>query len=496
MTSRIALLALGLVGFLGLISASILQADRTAPVIASVLPAANAVAVPADDPIVIRFDREVDPASVNSSTVQIFGRWSGVATGEFEMEPGNRSARFTPDKSFSAGEAVTVNVSRTVQGNDGQPLDRGYAWSYWVKAGPGSLDFTEVARHTVRMEGESLVQSYGAYAGDLNGDGFADLSVPNEISHDLRVFMNDGTGGYDGFTTMPIPGGNFPSTNEGADFNGDGLIDVAVGNGGNDIVTIYFGQANGELSPAVNFSAGGGVRGLCIADVDGDGDPDIVTANMWGDARRGDGNVTVLTNDGTGNFTTETPIETHGRGGKTCATADINGDGVLDLLIGAHQSEELILLLGDGEGSFVYGQSYPVTGKPWLVGAGDLNGDGHLDVAVVNWVSEDLNIMIGDGQGNFSEPTVYHVGGRLVSVDLGDLDGDSDLDVVVSSYEGKMFKVYENQGDGVLINPRILNATASGSCVVIYDRDNDGDVDMAGVDEVDDWIFIFDNPGR
>ncbi len=496
MMSRIGLLSLGVLLCVGLISASMLEADRTSPIIDSVLPAANSVGVPADEPITIRFDREVDPATVNANTVQVFGRWSGVATGDFEMEAGNRSARFTPDKAFSAGEAVTVNISREVRGSAGEPLDRGFAWSYWVKAGPGSLDFTEVARHTARDEDDELVQSYGAYAGDLNGDGFADLAVPNEISNDLRVFMNDGAGGYSDFVTMPIPNGNFPSTNEGADFNGDGLIDVAVGNGGNDIVTVYFGQTNGELSPAVNFSAGGGVRGLCIADVEGDGDPDIVTANMWGDERRGDGNVTVLTNDGTGNFTTESPIETRGRGGKTCAAADINNDGVMDLLIGAHQSQELILLYGDGEGSFAYEKSYPVTGRPWLVAAGDLNGDGHLDVTVVNWQSEDLNVMIGDGQGNFTEPTVYPVGGRLVSVDMGDLDGDSDLDVVVSSYEGKMFKVYENQGDGVLINPRILSATASGSCVVIYDRDNDGDLDMAGVDEVDDWIFIYDNPGR
>lgn len=470
--------------------------NRTAPLIAAVAPAPNTVGAPADGEITLTFDRAVDPASVNASTVSIFGRWSGVAQGSFEVDADGRTGRFVPSRSFSAGETVYVTVSRRVLGTDGEPMHQGYSFSYWVEAGPGSLDMTEVSRHTARLEGEELVQAYGAYAGDLNGDGYADLAVPNEVTADVRVFMNDGTGGYDGFEILEIPDGNWPSTNEGADFNGDGIIDYAVGNGGNDIVTVYMGQGDGSMSPAANFNAGQGVRGLCIADVEGDGDADIVTANMGGETRRGEGNVTVLTNDGQGNFTTSAPIETQGRSGKTCATADINEDGVMDLLIGAFDSEELILLYGDGEGSFVFERKFELTGKPWLVGAGDLNGDGHLDVTVVNWISEDLNVMIGDGTGNFSEPTVYPVGGRLVSVDLGDLDGDSDLDVVVSSFEGKMFKVYENRGDGVLVNPRILSATASGSCVVIFDRDNDGDLDMVGVDEVDDWLYVYDNPGR
>jgi hypothetical protein len=83
------------------------------------------------------------------------------------------------------------------------------------------------------------VQAYGAFGGDLDGDGFPDLMIPNEISADVRVFMNDGAGGYAAFDVYPIAGGAVPSTNEGADFNGDGLMDFAVGNAGNERVSVF-----------------------------------------------------------------------------------------------------------------------------------------------------------------------------------------------------------------------------------------------------------------
>lgn len=68
--------------------------------------------------------------------------------------------------------------------------------------------------------------------------------------------------------------------------------------------------------------------------------------------------------------------------------------------------------------------------------------------------------------------------------------------MVTSDYEGGTFTIYENAGDGTLVNPRTLPASTAGSCAIIHDRDRDGDLDITGVDEVDDKIFLFENPGR
>ena len=88
------------------------------------------------------------------------------------------------------------------------------------------------------------------------------MIVPNEGSDDLRVFMNDGTGGYGPFTVVPIPEGDGPSPNEGADFDGDGDIDFAVGNAHGSYVAVYHGDGAGGLVHRQNLEAGKGSEGF------------------------------------------------------------------------------------------------------------------------------------------------------------------------------------------------------------------------------------------
>ncbi len=90
------------------------------------------------------------------------------------------------------------------------------------------MDLTRTATINVREPGEGWIQTYGTYAGDLDADGWSDFIVPNEIPADIRVFMNDQQGGYNDFTIFTIAGGSRPSTNEGFDYNLDGLMDFTV----------------------------------------------------------------------------------------------------------------------------------------------------------------------------------------------------------------------------------------------------------------------------
>ncbi|HMS64483.1 MAG TPA: T9SS type A sorting domain-containing protein [Ignavibacteria bacterium] len=79
-------------------------------------------------------------------------------------------------------------------------------------------------------------------------------------------------------------------------------------------------------------------------------------------------------------------------------------------------------------------------------------------------------------------------------MDIGDIDGDNDLDLISSNYIGGTYSVFTNNGSGVFSNtPITLQASSAGSCITVLDIDNDGDMDLAGIDEVDDLLFIYKN---
>ncbi len=458
-----------------------------APAITSISPAPQTLTSTRTTEIVVNFDTAIDSQSVNASTVTVWGKWSGKMAGQFQLENGNARLRFTPAGSFSAGEWVTVSLSRGVKSQVGDSLAKGYAWNFWIKSSPGSMNLVETGRVPVRRTGEGHIQTYGAYAGDVNHDGWTDFLVPNEISRDVRVFMNDGAGRYSAFTVYPIAGGNTPSTNEAVDLNGDGIMDFAVGNAGNDSVSIFIGVGDGTFLPSRNYYAANSVRGLSTMDLDGDGDMDVVTANRLGN------NLTILKNNGNGTFAPRTTLETSGGQETACAAADANGDGILDLFVGAYNTNEIILMLGNGLGGLTFSAKVPAGGKPWKITIGDVNGDGNVDVVSSNSFNNNASVVLGNGAGGLSAAVTYPTGSFDLSIVLGDIDGDNDLDMVTSNYGGANWTLYENNGSGVFINQRTLPALSAGSCATLHDRDNDGDLDMTGIDEEDDVIFLFNN---
>ncbi len=466
--------------------------------ISMVVPAPNSMDAGPTSPVELVLSQPLDPAQFDASALTVFGRWSGVAIGAAQLTDDGRRIRFDPGTPFHAGESVTASLRAGTVLAGGGRMETGFAWTFWIRPQPGSLDMIDRGSRVILDDGEKHVQPYGAYAGDFNGDGYPDIAIPNEVSADVRVMFNDGHGDYDEFRVLDIPGGSWPSPNEGADFNGDGLTDFVVGNAGNDLVSVFLADGNGWFELGSNVHSGQNVRGVCIGDFNHDGWPDVATVNMSVGPEESKGNVAVLLNnaDGTGDLTRASEVPSPGRGEKTCATADINSDGHQDLLVGAYFTDEVLAFMGDGQGGLRLGSRTRAGGKPWMIVAGDINGDGHVDVLSANREGDNVGVLLGDGAGAFAEPVEYETGEAPLAVDVGDIDGDGDLDVVTSDYEGNSFTVHENAGDGTLINPRTYAASSNGSCVIIHDRDLDGDLDLTGVDETDDKIFLLENPGR
>ncbi len=458
------------------------------PVVTSVSPLRQVLNAPRNTQITVSFNTALNPSSVNNSTFRVFGKQLGTIPGSLQLAGGNTQIIFTPASPFLAGEWVTVSLSKGIASQGNVQMANGFTWNFWTKAGPGTLNQTLISTIQIRRPNEGLIQCYGALGVDLNDDGRTDLALVNEISKDFRIFLNNGTNFDTIFSIHQIPSGSFPSPSEGADFNHDGMVDIIVGNAGNNVLSLFMATGSANFLPGVSYTAGTYVRGLGIADLNGDGHDDIVTANRAGN------NLSLFINNGSGVFAPAVTLNTVGTQETAVMMTDANNDGILDAFVGCYGSREIVLMLGDGNGGLVFSSRSALTGTPWAIAVGDINGDGNADVSAVLSNVNKIGVIFGNGTGGLSAVTTYNSGNFPLAMDIGDVDGDNDLDLISSCYGSGNYKVFENAGNGTFPNPPLtLPAASAGSCITVHDRDNDGDLDLAGIDEVADLLFIFDN---
>ncbi|MCZ6598513.1 MAG: FG-GAP-like repeat-containing protein [Planctomycetota bacterium] len=455
--------------------------------VTSVSPAGNTIDAPTATSIAIGFTADVDAATVTAQSFRVYGRWSGVATGGLTVT--GAQIVFELERPFFPGEMVVVHLSSAIQSTVGDLLDAGYMWAFWTRSTPGSGIFVLDDVLSTRLPGEGLIQSYGAYGGDLDRDGSPDLSIPNEIASDVRIMRNDGCGDFGTPELHPLPAFSVPSSNEGQDFNGDGWIDFAVANQVGDTIGVFLGDGAGSYLPAMTAPSGVQPRAVAVLDVEADGDIDLAIAH------RDSSNVAIHRNLGDGTFAAPIYFDGGGAGETSIVAVDANNDGIEDLFVGCFDSRDVNTLLGGAPGggfTLVPGQGVP--GPPWMLAAGDVDGDGIVDAATCNsnFFGGTGSILLGDGAGGFLPTQSYGAGAFPLAVDLGDIDGDGDLDLLISNYGDATYTVYQNDGTGAMVSPITLTSTFAGSCAIVVDYDRDGDMDIIGIDEISDEIFLYE----
>jgi hypothetical protein len=477
------LVAIGCGGDAGPASASALALR-----VESVEPAAHSQVLAVDGRIGVRFDRAVRAASLTSRSFWAFARWSGRVDAEVRLSEDGRAAQLVPRRRLSAGEQVTVFLSSEVQAADGQPLrPGGYSFQLWTRAGAAPMAFEPVQVLSTRSQPFEPSRAYGALGTDLNRDGALDLAVVNEDSADVRVFLNraDGSGQFQPFLRPPAPVGRRASPSEPADFDRDGRVDVCVANIDSDTVSILLGDGDGRFSRAQHVTVGRAPRGIAVLDADGDGDVDIVNTNS------GSGNLSLLRNDGAGRFAAPVFFDAGGQSEWALAAADMNDDGLLDLVVGDQAGRSVLVLLGNGDGSFTRTSTTDVGGGVWMVATGDVDGDGREDVVSANGRSNNAAVLLGDGAGNLRRSQLLDVTPFVLSADLGDLDGDGRLEWLLASYDGTV-TLLRNSAGGFRVE-QVFPARTAGSCTVVFDADGDGDMDLALIDEEADEVRLLRN---
>ncbi len=238
---------------------------------------------------------------------------------------------------------------------------------------------------------------FGLAVGDFNGDGIPDLAArvycPGGCSSDtltkgMQIFLGSGNGAFVASQTLTLSGMVSIPNFVVADFNGDGLSDLALvespGGGGCaevvGTVNIFLtDKTSGTLTPVSSSPATGPYpSSLAVGDFNSDGIADLAVLNGDAGGCASSTNVSVLLGSGDGTFTSSNPPFT-GSGSVSMAVGDFNGDGDQDLAIGNFVDDSLTILPGDGAGSFTAGAQLPVQFSS-LIASDDLNGDGVQDL--------------------------------------------------------------------------------------------------------------------
>jgi len=311
----------------------------------------------------------------------------------------------------------------------------GYTNHISVLLGKGGGVFTQPQNYLV---GTRPLQ---AVAGDFDGDGILDLAVTNWASNDVAILHGHGNGTFGSADTFPC--GTRPHGLVAADFNHDGILDLAVADNGAPYVSVLIGHGSGGVgdgtfAPPVAYPVGGLSLGVSTADLDGDGNLDLVaSANYAG--------IAVLMGHGDGTFA---PAQGYAAGAQPTQITihDLDADGIPDLLVCNSSFGGVAFLKGLGGGVF---------SAPTMYGAGtinanstviaDFNGDGIADFALSDpqhgypYENGLLHIFAGHAtggvpDGTFSLQSTYTVSSYCLSIAAADLNGDGMPDVAVAGY--------------------------------------------------------------
>jgi hypothetical protein len=274
-----------------------------------------------------------------------------------------------------------------------------------------------------------------------------------------------------------------------ADLDGDNDLDLATANYNSHNVSILKNNGNGTFASAVNYGAGNYPYSVFCADLDGDGDLDLAVANG------GSYNVSVLKNNGDGTFTSAVNYGV-GNTPTSIFCADLDGDGDLDLAVANYYSDNVSILKNNGDGTFQSAVNYGVGARPGSIFCADLDGDYDLDLAVANANSDNVSILKNNGDGTFQSAVNYGAGDSPSSVFCADLDGDNDLDLAVANWNSNNVSILKNNGNGTYLTAVNYGTGSSPRSVFCTDLDGDGDLDLVVTNFYSNNVSILRNNGN
>jgi hypothetical protein len=342
---------------------------------------------------------------------------------------------------------------------------------------------------------------YAIAFGDFNNDSRLDIVAANHGSDNIVVFLGYGNGSFASSVAYPTGQDSTPYAVTVADFNNDGRLDIGVANYGTNNVGVLFGYGNGMFRAQVTFSSGfpSNPAWISVGDFNGDNQFDIATANFNA------ASVSILLGYGNGSFV---PVVTYsvgdGSAPQCTCVGDFNNDNILDIAAANSGTNNIVVLFGFGDGSFLLGSAYStgIGSLPYALTTGDFNKDGRLDIAVANSQTNTVGVLLGGDKQPFGSVTESSIGNgsQPRSVALGDLNNDSWLDIVVANYGTDNIGILFGRHHGDFEDVQIYS-TGDGSApyfaaVAYLNNDTYLDIVVANSETDNIAIFLGDGTGK
>ena len=346
--------------------------------------------------------------------------------------------------------------------------------------------------------------------GDFNSDGLPDLVVTNSNCANfpscgpstISILLGSGEGSFQGPTSYSTGTDTYPYFVVVGDFNGDKVADIAVANYATNTVSVFLGNGDGTFQQHIDTSTGGEEpTSIATGDFNGDGKLDIAVTNFYTN------NVSVLLGNGDGTFTqaSGSPYAA-GNGPISVAVAKFTG-GQIDLVVVNETDSTAGVLVGNGDGTFQPQSKHPTYstgsgGNPLSVVAGAFGGVGSLDLAVADFLTQEVSVLLGNGDGTFQAVKYYATGNaNPSSIVFADFNGDGNLDLALTSTPlgsapGNLVSLLFGKGDGTFKPATASTLFGTGSeaySAVVGDFNGDGAQDVVVANGVSNTVSVLLN---